>query len=177
MLTPDGTPSRRASASLAEMKWQSAPCATAMGTGARATRSASARSRALNSWEVASSGGSNNVARLDMGNPEGMVGDTVSKSHDVNGSRPTPSSPAIRLMWTRLSRRWGLAAAALAGLAGLMYAGIRFMDGGSMPRLLSQKPLDQQAAEIAAHREAQRASLLPPNPPPVQGYWTDFRGP
>ena len=70
-----------------------------------------------------------------------------------------------------------MAAASLAGLAGLMYAGIRFLDEGRMPRLLNQKPLDQQAAEVAAHREAQRARLPATDSPPVQAYWTDFRGP
>ena len=41
----------------------------AMGTGALAIRSARARSRARNSSGVASVGGSNSVARLDIGRP------------------------------------------------------------------------------------------------------------
>src|SRR3954466_11305932 len=48
------------------MKRQSASWATAIGTGARATRSARARSRARSSSEVASVGGSNSVASVDI---------------------------------------------------------------------------------------------------------------
>src|SRR4051812_32731826 len=48
------------------MKWQSTSWATAIGTGARATRSARARSRARSSSEVASVGGSNSVASVDI---------------------------------------------------------------------------------------------------------------
>ena len=99
--------------------------------------------------------------------------------------------------------RW--MAAALLGLmvlgAGLYLAGLRLvLDGGGMPRLELPVSADARAAEIARHREAQRAQAPPPAPTPGGGgvlptpadpaagrtpspgtdappYWTDFRGP
>ena len=72
----------------------------------------------------------------------------------------------------------------LAALAALGYAGIRVRDE-QQQRLLAQKRLDQQAAEITAHRRAQRAEPAPTPPPSVKdspsapaavARWTDFRG-
>src|SRR5688500_17443752 len=74
MFVPGGSRSRRARASFAEMNRQSGSRATAIGTGARATMFASAWRCARNSSGFAWSGGSNNIARLDIRNPgEGCV--------------------------------------------------------------------------------------------------------
>jgi outer membrane protein assembly factor BamB len=97
----------------------------------------------------------------------------------------------------RLSGRLAGGIAVLAALGGLLYAVTTrgTLDREWTPRRQSQQELNQQAAQIAAHREAQRTRL----PLPVEGdapsvpapsetesaaarptaapYWTDFRGP
>jgi hypothetical protein len=69
-----GHAEQRARASLAEMYRHAGSCATAMATGARAIRLASARSRARNSSGVASAGGSNSVGKLDIGRARSSQG-------------------------------------------------------------------------------------------------------
>ena len=74
----------------------------------------------------------------------------------------------------------------LTALAALGYAGIRSREERQQ-RLLTQQRLDQQAAEITAHRRAQRAEPAPapsafpvkdaPPAPAAALRWTDFRGP
>ena len=106
-------------------------------------------------------------------------------------------------MLTRLLKRAAIVAVVLAGLAGVLYAmGFRLtLYGGGIPRLARPPSLDEQAAAVAAHRQAQRAAVPAPaaapppapagdaanpvpaaptrvSPPPAApAYWTDFRGP
>ena len=108
MLTAVGRWRSRARASLAEMNRQSGSCAMAMGTGARATRSASARSRDRSSSGVASSGGSNNVARPDMVNPTGSIeyipGSTAILA-DRAGARPEAKNEPVSARSKPAARR------------------------------------------------------------------------
>src|SRR5688572_20791092 len=112
ILTSDSTCSSRASASFAVIDRQSGSWATAMGTGARATRSASARRRARNSSGEASSGGSNNVARLDIGDPGGE-GEYYASSHKAQLHKAQGTTiPNFTTSNSQLGRwrlgRWGL---------------------------------------------------------------------
>ena len=110
-------------------------------------------------------------------------------------------------MFKRLLKGAAIALGVVVLLALVLYAfGFRIsLYGGGVPRLSRPKSLDQQAAEIAAHRQAQRGApvpapaapaaaagpsraaandpapstpALPAAPPPAAPpYWTNFRGP
>jgi outer membrane protein assembly factor BamB len=103
-------------------------------------------------------------------------------------------------MLRKLARRVLFLLAGLAVVGGILYAaGLRIVQsGGGGIQFAFMKSLDQQAAEIEKHREAQRAQSPPPAPSVPQTaapsalpsaktpspavvtastYWTSFRGP
>jgi outer membrane protein assembly factor BamB len=103
-------------------------------------------------------------------------------------------------MLRKLTRRVLYLLVGLAVIGGILYAaGLRIVqDGGGGIQFAFMKSLDQRAAEIEKHREAQRAQAPPPGPPVpraaappalptaekpspatvmTSSYWRSFRGP